>query len=117
MPLIIAGPGIAAGRAYDLTFYAYDPGDGRATSEHGLTQSVAFTGTDGTIGQAGPITYTVGTHPTRVEQYKTAASFTADAQGRITIEATDAFEDNLHIIRLCAIEIARRVAPDNITTN
>ena len=116
--LTLAGPGIAAGQAYDLTFYAYDPGRAEhPDSSYGQTQSVVFAGIDGTTGRAGPITYTVGTHPTRVEQYKTTAAFTADAQGRITIEATDAFEDNEQNIRLGAIEIARRLAPDNDTNN
>ena len=116
--LTLAGPAITPGQAYDLTFYAYDPGKKQdPSSSYGQTQSVAFTGIDGTTGQAGPITYTVGTHPTRIEQYKTTATFTADAHGRITIEASDAFEDNEQHIRLSAIEIARRVAPDNGTNN
>ena len=107
LTLTLSGPEILPRERYRLTFYSYD-------DSFASIHSVRFSGTSGTTGSAGPLTYTCGQDPSSNSAYSVTGYFNADASGTLTISAVDNYlngtpaEDG---IRLNAFEIVADFLP------
>ncbi len=107
LTLTLSGAGILPRERYRLTFYSYDDS---VASIH----SVSFSGTSGTTGSAGPLTYTCGQDPSSNSAYSVTGYFNADASGKLTISAVDNYLNGTPQndgIRLNAFEIVADPAP------
>ena len=105
LTLTLAGSGIRPNTNYDLTFYSYD--DLGTAAAH----SVAYTGTAGTSGSAGPLAYTTGVDPTTDGQYASTGTFTANVSGVLTINMVDTNPGGNDGIRFNALQIDGPAAP------